>query len=172
MTTSPPTRRTSPSRCSCPTCAPPHADNAKVHDGLNGERHRSPWSSPRAPASRTRRKRAPTAPATSCWPADRTRLGSQSAPWPTDILNTWAKISLSDVDNKRGYEMTVTGSGFNNGTTAGVYVLPTSPGYGPPSGGRPVDCDGMKDARWTRPFVALHGRRLRKPLQGHRCPCT
>ena len=34
-----------------------------------------------------------------------------------------AKITLSDVDNSRGYEMTVTGSGFNNGTTAGVYVL-------------------------------------------------
>ena len=38
-------------------------------------------------------------------------------------LATVAKISLSDVDNSRGYEMTVTGSGFNNGTTAGVYVL-------------------------------------------------
>ena len=36
---------------------------------------------------------------------------------------TLAKIGLSDVDNKRGYEMTVTGSGFNDGTTAGVYVL-------------------------------------------------
>ena len=38
-------------------------------------------------------------------------------------LKTLAKIGLSDVDNKRGYEMTVTGSGFNDGTTAGVYVL-------------------------------------------------
>ena len=38
-------------------------------------------------------------------------------------VNTVAKITLSDVDNKRGYEMTVTGSGFNDGTTAGVYVL-------------------------------------------------
>ena len=38
-------------------------------------------------------------------------------------LATVAKISLSDVDNSRGYEMTVTGSGFNNGTTAAVYVL-------------------------------------------------
>ena len=35
---------------------------------------------------------------------------------------TLAKISLSDEDNKRGYELTVTGSGFNNGTTAEVYV--------------------------------------------------
>ena len=34
-----------------------------------------------------------------------------------------AKISLSDVDNKRGYELTITGSGFNNGTTASAYVL-------------------------------------------------
>ena len=41
-------------------------------------------------------------------------------------LSTAAKISLSDVDNSRGYEMTVTGSGFNNGTSAGVYVLADS----------------------------------------------
>ena len=40
-----------------------------------------------------------------------------------DDLEIRAKISLSDVDNKRGYEMTVTGSGFNDGTSAGVYVL-------------------------------------------------
>ena len=38
-------------------------------------------------------------------------------------LPTWAKISLSDVDNTRGYELTIVGSGFNNGTTASAYVL-------------------------------------------------
>ena len=41
---------------------------------------------------------------------------------PPNVLNmiaTVAKITLSDVDNKRGYEMTVAGSGFNNGTSAG-----------------------------------------------------
>ena len=36
---------------------------------------------------------------------------------------TLAKISLSDEDNDRGYELTVTGSGFNNGTSAAVSVL-------------------------------------------------
>ena len=41
-------------------------------------------------------------------------------------LKTVAKITLSDVDNSRGYEMTVTGSGFNNGTSAGVYVYHTT----------------------------------------------
>ena len=41
----------------------------------------------------------------------------------TNTVGTLAKIGLSDVDNSRGYEMTVTGSGFNNGTTAGAYVL-------------------------------------------------
>ena len=41
----------------------------------------------------------------------------------TDVLNTYAKIGLSDVDGGRGDELTVTGSGFNNGTTAGAYVL-------------------------------------------------
>ena len=40
-----------------------------------------------------------------------------------DNLETYAKISLSDLDNRRGYELTVSGAGFNNGTTAGVYVL-------------------------------------------------
>ena len=38
-------------------------------------------------------------------------------------LKTRAKISLSDEDNTRGYELTVTGSGFNNGTSAAVHVL-------------------------------------------------
>ena len=38
-------------------------------------------------------------------------------------LRTNAKISLSDEDNTRGYELTVTGSGFNNGTSAAVHVL-------------------------------------------------
>ena len=42
-------------------------------------------------------------------------------------LKTVAKISLSDVDNKRGYELTVTGSGFNDGTTATVWVLGRMP---------------------------------------------
>ena len=36
---------------------------------------------------------------------------------------TLPKISLSDVDNIRGYELTITGSGFNDGTTASAYVL-------------------------------------------------
>ena len=51
--------------------------------------------------------------------------GSVPNPAQKDLntLATVAKIGLSDVDNSRGYELTVTGSGFNNGTTAGVYVL-------------------------------------------------
>ena len=38
-------------------------------------------------------------------------------------LSTVGKISLSDVDNIRGYDLTVTGTGFNNGTSAAVHVL-------------------------------------------------
>ena len=49
-------------------------------------------------------------------------------------LATLAKISLSDVDNKRGYELTVTGSGFNNGTSAAVHVLHDPSIGGVPSG--------------------------------------
>ena len=41
----------------------------------------------------------------------------------TSEVATDAKISLSDEDNVRGYELTVTGSGFNDGTTADVWVL-------------------------------------------------
>ncbi len=44
-------------------------------------------------------------------------------PSTEQTLMTLAKISLSDVDNKRGYELTITGSGFNDGTTASAYVL-------------------------------------------------
>ena len=43
---------------------------------------------------------------------------------------TYAKISLSDEDNTRGYRLTVTGSGFNNGATAAVYVLSRVPAKG------------------------------------------
>ena len=39
------------------------------------------------------------------------------------VLETVAKISISDAGNTRGYDMTVIGSGFNNGTTADVFVL-------------------------------------------------
>ena len=38
-------------------------------------------------------------------------------------LETKAKISLSDSNNTRGYEMIVTATGFNDKTTAGAYVL-------------------------------------------------
>ena len=51
-----------------------------------------------------------------------------------------AKVSLSDDDNKRGYELTVTGSGFNNGTTANAYVLQVLPAETPPA-----DCAALVD---------------------------
>ena len=41
----------------------------------------------------------------------------------TDVVSTVATIGLSDVDNSRGYELIVTGSGFNNGVSAAVHVL-------------------------------------------------
>ena len=49
-------------------------------------------------------------------------------------LPTLAKITLSDVDNSRGYELTVTGSGFNDGTSAAVHVLHDPSIGGVPSG--------------------------------------
>ena len=38
-------------------------------------------------------------------------------------VSTVAKVGLSAVNNKRGYEMIVTGTGYNDGTTATAYVL-------------------------------------------------
>ena len=64
-----------------------------------------------------------------------THTGSvPSTPIDTDILPTLRKIGLFDVDNKRGFEQTVTGSGFKDGTTAAVYVLHIM-------GTEPVDAD-------------------------------
>ena len=60
-------------------------------------------------------------------------------------LATVAKISLSDVDNSRGYEMTVTGSGFNNGTSAAVHVLGHAR-YETAKWWETLDCAGMKAA--------------------------
>ena len=64
------------------------------------------------------------------------KVGAQILPLITDIqpnsgrnadsaatLSVLAKVALSDDDNKRGYELTVTGAGFNDGTTADAYVL-------------------------------------------------
>ena len=55
----------------------------------------------------------------------------------TSTMRTQAKVSLSDEDNTRGYELTVTGSGFNNGTTADVWVLS--------GGGEPASCADLID---------------------------
>ena len=68
-----------------------------------------------------------------------------------DPLPTYAKISLSDINNRRGYELTVSGSGFNNGTTAAVYVLHD------PS----VDSDALETAP-TRP-ASVRGSSIRAP---------
>ena len=58
-------------------------------------------------------------------PADPVPLIGPAGDATADIfqLTTRAKISLSDSNNTRGYEMTVTATGFNDKTTAGAYVL-------------------------------------------------
>ena len=38
-------------------------------------------------------------------------------------ITTQPKVSLDDENNKRGYELTITGSGFNKGSSATAYVL-------------------------------------------------
>ena len=72
-----------------------------------------------------------------------------SATGKTDlgILSTYAKIGLSDEDNVRGYELTVTGSGFNNGTTASAHVLAKARArYEVAKWWETLDCAGMKKA--------------------------
>ena len=56
-----------------------------------------------------------------------------------DDLKTEAKISLSADDGGRGKEVTITGTGFNNGTTAEAFVLVADT--------KPVDEDGKDAAR-------------------------
>ena len=64
-----------------------------------------------------------------------------TVPSTEHTLPTWAKISLSDVDNVRGYELTITGSGFNNGTTASAYVLEAD--SAPMDAAGDVDCEAL-----------------------------
>ena len=73
------------------------------------------------------------------------------------VVKTLAKIGLSDEDNVRGFDLTVTGSGFNNGVTADVYVLSgNDAGVGHP--GLPSDDNsGRRDPQWRR------GNRCRQP---------
>ena len=62
-----------------------------------------------------------------------------------DDLFVRSKISLDDEDNDRGYELTVTGSGFNNGTSAAVHVLHNAR-YHVAAYWETLDCAGMKAA--------------------------
>ena len=52
-----------------------------------------------------------------------------------DDLPTWAKISLSADDGGRGKEVTISGSGFNDGTTAEAFVLVADT--------KPMDCETL-----------------------------
>ncbi len=62
-------------------------------------------------------------------------------------VSTEAKISLSDTDGERGEELTVTGSGFNNGTTAAAYVAQRKAArYAVAEWWETLDCDKMKAA--------------------------
>ncbi len=60
-------------------------------------------------------------------------------------VSTVAKISLSDTDGERGEELTVNGSGFNNGTTAAAYVAQRKAArYAVAEWWETLDCDRMK----------------------------
>ena len=74
---------------------------------------------------------------------------------------TVAKIALNDDDNVRGYDLTVTGSGFNNGVTADVYVLSGNDGGVGHPGLRPDELRRGPDGR-------RHGHR-RQRLLPHVC---
>ncbi len=62
-------------------------------------------------------------------------------------VSTLAKISLSDTDGERGEELTVTGSGFNNGVSASAYVAQRKAArYAVAEWWETLDCDKMKAA--------------------------
>ena len=64
---------------------------------------------------------------------------------PLDTLPVKAKVSLDDENNSRGYDLTVTASGFNNGVTAGAYVLQEkAANFYAAALWETLDCDGMK----------------------------
>ena len=52
-----------------------------------------------------------------------------------DDLPTWAKIKLSADDGGRGKEVTIAGTGFNDGTTAEAFVLVSDT--------KPMDCETL-----------------------------
>ena len=60
-------------------------------------------------------------------PSDQPNQGPQVE---LGTLPTYAAISLSDTASSRAGELTVTGSGFNNGTAAAVYLLTREPAQG------------------------------------------
>ncbi len=62
-------------------------------------------------------------------------------------VSTVAKISLSDTDGERGEELTVTGSGFNNGVSASAYVAQRKAArYAVAEWWETLNCDKMKAA--------------------------
>ena len=62
-------------------------------------------------------------------------------------VSTSAKISLSDTDGERGEELTVTGSGFNNGVSASAYVAQRKAArYAVAEWWETLNCDKMKAA--------------------------
>ena len=67
-------------------------------------------------------------------------------PFVTGLSSTTvAKIKLGDEDNVRGHELTVTGTGFNNGVTASAHVLAHAR-YEVAKWWETLDCAGMKTA--------------------------
>ncbi len=62
-------------------------------------------------------------------------------------VSTVAKISLSDTDGERDEELTVNGSGFNNGVSASAYVAQRKAArYAVAEWWETLDCDKMKAA--------------------------
>ena len=98
-------------------------------------------------------------------PNDANVFDTPDADLSTD-LPTWAKISLSDNDDARGKEVTVTGSGFNNGfdanlrvkhyASAGAYVA-ASGGNRPTIGASNEPYAGTADAGTIAAFAAYNG---------------
>ena len=82
---------------------------------------------------------------------------TDSVPGPDAVdkdyeLPTVAEVKLSDVNNSRGYELVVIGSGYNDGTTATAYTLamPTAAPVVGFAGLRRDDNSRRHDPQWQR----------------------
>ena len=77
------------------------------------------------------------------------------------MVHVRAKVSLDDENNKRGYELTITGTGFNSGSSATAYVAHASAIAAYWNG---LDCDAMNALVGSSDTMGMGYCRMWAPL--------